>query len=78
MAALEQNTAAREKQINQNMKDVEEYTRRFLALSDYDVRGQLTVKFDVGSSEISDNGQEELRKLAQKRSERYLEGISSR
>ena len=65
MAALEQNTAAREKQINQNMKDVEQYTRRFLALTDYDVKNQATVNFDVGSSNISENDQEELRNLAQ-------------
>ena len=66
IARLEGNLDARQREIQKSVKDVEEYTRRFLALSDYDVKGQLTVKFDVGSSEISENDQQELRNLAQR------------
>jgi outer membrane protein OmpA-like peptidoglycan-associated protein len=65
IAALERNLETRQKQIEQNMKDVEQYTRRFLALTDYEVKNQATVKFDVGSSDISENDQDALRKLAQ-------------
>src|SRR5262249_2703512 len=39
--------------------------QRFTALSDYDVKGQATVKFDVGSSKISASDQEQLKQLAQ-------------
>jgi OOP family OmpA-OmpF porin len=34
-------------------------------LSEYDVKGEATVKFDVGSSKISAQDQEELKKLAE-------------
>src|ERR1700751_1359374 len=57
--------AANKQQINENMKDIEENTQRFSALSDYDVKGEATVKFGVGSSKISAQDQEELKKLAQ-------------
>jgi outer membrane protein OmpA-like peptidoglycan-associated protein len=36
-----------------------------MALSEYDVKGQATVKFKVGSTDISAQDQEELKKLAQ-------------
>jgi OOP family OmpA-OmpF porin len=60
-----QNTAAHQKQIEKNIKDIEENTDRFTSLSEYDVKGQTTLKFDVSSSDISAQDQEELKKLAQ-------------
>jgi OmpA-OmpF porin, OOP family len=65
ISANEQNIAANKQQINENMKDIEENTQRFSALSDYDVKGEATVKFGVGNSKISAQDQEELKKLAQ-------------
>src|SRR5579864_2047926 len=59
-----QNIAANKQQIEANIKDTEENTRRFTALSEYDVRGQATVNFEVGSSKISAKDQIELRELA--------------
>ena len=61
----QQNIAANKQQINENIKDIEENTQRFAALSDYDVKGQATVKFAVGSSKISPEDQEQLKQLAQ-------------
>jgi OmpA-OmpF porin, OOP family len=63
--ANQQNIAANKQQIEQSMKDIDANTERFTALSDYDVKGETTVNFDVGSSEISAEGQQELQKLAQ-------------
>ena len=60
-----QGVAANKQQIEQNIKDTEENTQRFSALSDYDVKGQATVKFAVGSSKISAQDQEQLKQLAQ-------------
>jgi OOP family OmpA-OmpF porin len=61
----QQDIAGNKKQIEQNIKDIEENSQRFTALSDYEVKGQTTVKFNVGSSSISAADQEELNKLAQ-------------
>jgi outer membrane protein OmpA-like peptidoglycan-associated protein len=61
----QQNIGANKQQIEQNIKDIDENTQRFTALSNYDVKGQATVKFKVGSSNISAADQEELNKLAQ-------------
>jgi len=61
----QQNIAANKQAIEQNIKDTEENTQRFTALSDYDVKGQATVKFAVGSSKISAQDQEQLKQLAQ-------------
>jgi OmpA-OmpF porin, OOP family len=65
IAANQQNIATNKQQIDQNIKDIEENTNRFTALSEYDVKGQATVKFNTGSSKISAADQEELKKLAQ-------------
>ena len=65
ISANQQNIAANQQQINQNMKDIEENTDRFTALSEYDVKGQATVNFNVGSSTISAKDKDELSKLAQ-------------
>jgi outer membrane protein OmpA-like peptidoglycan-associated protein len=65
----QQNIAAHEQKIQQNIKDIEENTQRFNALTEFDVKGETTVKFKVGSSTISKADQEELRKLAQSAAE---------
>jgi OmpA-OmpF porin, OOP family len=61
----QQNIASNRQQIERNIKDIEENTQRFTALSEYDVKGQTTVKFGIGSSSISPKDKEELNKLAQ-------------
>jgi outer membrane protein OmpA-like peptidoglycan-associated protein len=61
----QQNIAANQQKIAQNMKDIEENTNRFTALSEYDVKAQATVNFNVGSSSVSAKDKEELSKLAQ-------------
>jgi outer membrane protein OmpA-like peptidoglycan-associated protein len=64
IGASQQNIAANKQQIDQNIKDIEENTNRFTALSEYDVKGEATVNFAVGSSEISAKHQIELKELA--------------
>jgi len=61
----QQKIAEHKQSIEQNTKDIQENTDRFMALSDYDVKGQATVKFAVGSSKISPGDQEQLKQLAQ-------------
>jgi OmpA-OmpF porin, OOP family len=61
----QQNIAENKQQIQTNIQDIEENTNRFTALSEYDVKGEATVKFNTGSSKISAADQEELKKLAQ-------------
>jgi OOP family OmpA-OmpF porin len=63
--ANQQSVAANKQQIEQNIKDIDENTQRFMALSEYDVKGEATVKFAVGSSHISPPDQEQLKQLAQ-------------
>jgi outer membrane protein OmpA-like peptidoglycan-associated protein len=63
--ANQQNIAANKTQIEENIKDIEENTERFTSLADYDVKGQATVKFAVGSTKISAADQEQLKQLAQ-------------
>jgi outer membrane protein OmpA-like peptidoglycan-associated protein len=61
----QQNIASNQQQIAENMKDIEETTERFKALSEYDVKGQATVKFKVGSAAISKADEQQLKELAQ-------------
>jgi len=61
----QQNIAAHQQKIEQNLKDIEEHEQRFAALTDFDVKGEATVKFNVGSSKVSAKDQEELKKLAE-------------
>jgi len=61
----QQNIAANKEQTEQNIKDIEEHEQRFAALTDFDVKGEATVKFKVGSSTISTEDQEQLKQLAQ-------------
>ena len=60
----QQNIAANKQQIEANIKDIEVNTQRFTALSEYDVRRQATVNFEVGSTKISVKDQIELKELA--------------
>jgi OOP family OmpA-OmpF porin len=60
----QQNIAAHQQKIEKNIKEIEENTQRFTALSEYDVRGQATVNFEVGNSKISVKDQIELKELA--------------
>ena len=46
-------------------QQVEENTERFSKLGEYDVKAELTVRFAVGSTQISSADQEQLKKLAQ-------------
>jgi len=61
----QQNIAANKQQIDENIKDIEKNTQRFTALADFDVKGQATVKFNVGSTKISSEDEEQLKQLAQ-------------
>jgi OmpA-OmpF porin, OOP family len=63
--ANQQDIAANQQKINANMKDIEENTNRFTALSEYDVKGEATVNFTVGSSTVSAKDKDDLSKLAQ-------------
>jgi outer membrane protein OmpA-like peptidoglycan-associated protein len=65
IANNKQNIAANKQQIDQNIKDTQENTDRFMALSEYDVKGEATVKFKVGSARISPEDEEQLKQLAQ-------------
>jgi len=61
----QQNIGANKERIEQNIKEIEKHEQRFAALTDFDVKGEATVKFNVGSSEVSATDQEELKKLAE-------------
>jgi OOP family OmpA-OmpF porin len=60
----QENIAAHQQKIEKNIKDIDENTQRFTALSEYDVKGQATVNFEVGSASISAKDQIELKELA--------------
>ena len=60
-----ENIETNRQNIERNMKDIEEHTNRFQALTDFDVKGEATVKFGVGSSAVSAEDKEELKQLAQ-------------
>jgi outer membrane protein OmpA-like peptidoglycan-associated protein len=66
LAAQKENMETNQQKIDQNLKDIEENTNRFTALSEYDVKGEATVTFGVGSSNISAPHQEQLKMLAEK------------
>jgi outer membrane protein OmpA-like peptidoglycan-associated protein len=65
IAANKQNVAANKQQIDANIKDITANTQRFTALSEYDVKGEATAKFDAGSYKLSAQDQQELKQLAQ-------------
>ena len=57
--------AEHEQRISQSMKDIEENSNRFSLLSEYDVKGQASVKFGVGSSDLSADDKQVLQQIAQ-------------
>ena len=61
----QRNIANNKQQIDQNIKDIQENTERFTALAEYDVKGQATVKFKVGSAKVAPADEEQLKQLAQ-------------
>lgn len=69
IATNQQNIATNQQNIAENkaqdIKDAEEVNNRFARLDDYDVKGQATVKFAVGSTKISPEDQQELKQLAE-------------
>lgn len=65
IAANQQATAANKEAIEQNIKDIQEANDRFNQLSEYDVKGELTVNFKSGSSKVSPDDQAKLQQLAQ-------------
>jgi OmpA-OmpF porin, OOP family len=60
-AALGQNSSA----LDASMKDTAALTSRFMALSEYDIKGEATVKFDVGSSKLTSDDEAQLKTLAE-------------
>ena len=64
-SANREDLAARLKKIEEDIKDSQESIDRFSQLSDYDVKGEATLKFNTGSSTISAEGQKQLKQLAQ-------------
>src|SRR5258706_7495485 len=61
----QQNISANKDKIQQNLSSIEEHSQRFAALTEFDVKGETTVKFSSGSTKISAADQEELKKLAE-------------
>ncbi|MFZ1006215.1 MAG: OmpA family protein [Candidatus Sulfotelmatobacter sp.] len=57
--------ADHEQRISQSMKDIEENSDRFSLLADYEVKGQASVKFGVGSSTLDAGDQQALQQIAQ-------------
>lgn len=65
IASSKQDIASHTQQIQASMKDIQENTDRFTALSEYDVKGQATLKFATSSSKISQEDMAQLQQLAQ-------------
>ena len=63
--ANKQDIAAHAQRIQESEKDIEEHTQRFMALADYNVKGQAVVKFAVGSTKISKADVDQLKQLAE-------------
>jgi len=64
-AANKQEIDANQEQIDADQQKIQANTKRFSELSEYDIRGDLTVNFASGSSVISANDKTALSKLAQ-------------
>jgi OmpA-OmpF porin, OOP family len=65
IATNQQGIAQNKTQIEENIKDIEEHEQRFSSLADYDVKGEASVKFAVGSAKISAADEEQLKNLGQ-------------
>ena len=61
----QQNIASNQQQIQSNIQEIEDHEERFAALTDFDVKGEATLKFGVGSAKVSAQDEEELKKLAE-------------
>jgi OmpA-OmpF porin, OOP family len=51
--------------INQNIQDIQQANDRFDSLSQYDVKGDLTIHFKSGSSKLAADDESQLKQLAQ-------------
>jgi OmpA-OmpF porin, OOP family len=60
-----QNIAANKATIDANAAEIAETSKRFSELSEYDTKAQLDVHFISGSTEVSEDDREALKKLAQ-------------
>lgn len=65
LASQKEDITANRMRTQQNMQDIEEHTRRFMALTDFDVKGNAVVKFGVGSSRLSPESEEQLKSVVQ-------------
>jgi len=65
LAAHMESHAGTPQETPQTISAIEATTSRFSALSEYEVKGLVTLKFNTGSSEISAADQDELKKLAE-------------
>jgi outer membrane protein OmpA-like peptidoglycan-associated protein len=65
LASQKEDITANRQRIQQNMQDIEDHTHRFMALTDLDVKGNAVVKFDVGSSKLSPESEEQLKSVVQ-------------
>lgn len=65
IASNQDATTANKAAIEQNIKDIQENTDRFSQLSQYDVKGDVTVNFKTGSSRLSAGDQAKLKQLGQ-------------
>jgi OmpA-OmpF porin, OOP family len=64
-AENQQATAANSQAIQQNIQAIQATTDRFNQLTDYDVKGDVTVNFQSGSSKLSADDQAKLEQLGQ-------------
>jgi OmpA-OmpF porin, OOP family len=65
ISANQQEIASNRGNIQQNMSAIAEQTKRFNSLTDFDVKGETTVNFAVGSSKVSKADIAKLNQLAQ-------------
>src|SRR5207248_9102402 len=65
ISANQSNIASNKGNIEQNMSAIAEQTKRFNSLTDFDVKGETTVNFAVGSSKVSKADAAKLDQLAQ-------------
>jgi OmpA-OmpF porin, OOP family len=64
IAALQAALNQRSSSVDASMHDTTDITARFMALSEYDVKGEATVKFDVGSHKLTPDDEAQLKALA--------------
>jgi OmpA-OmpF porin, OOP family len=63
--ANQQATAANKQAIDQNIKDIQEANDRFDSLSEWNMKGDLTIHFKSGSSKLASDDESQLKQLAQ-------------